>query len=132
MVQAKRFPEGLLYTPDHEWCAVDGDIATVGITFHAQEQLGDIVYCELPKLGATITKGQTFGVVESTKAVSDLFAPLSGTVLERNEDVVKNPEKLNEDSYDAGWMLKVRVSNADETRKLLSTTDYLRLLESEG
>ncbi|MBI4820683.1 MAG: glycine cleavage system protein GcvH [Deltaproteobacteria bacterium] len=132
MAQAKSFPENLLYTRDHEWCSIAGDIATVGITFHAQEQLGDIVYCELPKVGASVSAGQTFGVVESTKAVSDLFAPMSGEVLERNEDVVKNPESLNEDSYGKGWMLKVRLSHPSEADGLLTPAAYLQFLEAEG
>ncbi len=127
---ANNYPENLLYTKEHEWCRVDGDVATIGITWHAQSALGDVVFCELPAVGATLTQGATFGVVESVKAVSDLYAPLSGTIVERNEAVVDEPGVLNTDAYEAGWMLKVKLSATDEVKNLLSQKDYLALLES--
>ena len=125
----KHFPEGLFYTKEHEWCRIEGDVATIGITWHAQDALGDIVYCELPEKGEEITAGQTFGVVESVKAVSDLYAPVSGTVLERNEDILESPEGLNEDSYDDGWMIKLELRDEGELTKLLSASAYRSFLE---
>src|SRR5689334_20378868 len=104
---AETYPDKLLYTKDHEWCRVEGDVATVGITWHAPNALGDIVYCELPAAGQELKQGKPFGVVESVKAVSDLFAPLTGKVLDRNESVVGAPDVLNKDSYESGWMLKI-------------------------
>ncbi|MCK6550441.1 glycine cleavage system protein GcvH [Myxococcota bacterium] len=127
---ANNYPENLLYTKEHEWCRVEGDVATIGITWHAQSSLGDVVFCDLPAVGATLTQGSTFGVVESVKAVSDLYAPLSGTVVERNDAVVNEPGVLNTDAYEAGWMLKVKLSSPDEVKNLLSQKDYLALLES--
>src|SRR5437762_3273567 len=100
---ASQYPEELLYTKDHEWCRIEGDVATIGITWHAQNALGDVVYCELPEVGAAVKQGDTFGVVESVKAVSDLYAPVSGSVVAKNDKVVAAPESLNTDSYDAGW-----------------------------
>ncbi len=123
----KHFPDNLLYTKDHEWCLVDGDTATIGITWHAQDALGDIVFCELPAVGATVSAGATFGVVESVKAVSELYAPLSGEVTARNEAVVASPESLNEDAY-AQWMIKVRISNPGELESLLKKDAYEQLL----
>lgn len=123
----KHFPDNLLYTKDHEWCLVDGDTATIGITWHAQDALGDIVFCELPAVGATVSAGATFGVVESVKAVSELYAPLSGEVTARNEAVVTSPESLNEDAY-AQWMIKVRISNPGELESLFKKEAYEQLL----
>lgn len=128
----KHFPEELLYTKDHEWCRIDGDIATIGITWHAQDQLGDIVFCELPAAGDTVSAGEPFGVVESVKAVSDLYAPVSGEVTERNDDIMESPEGLNEDVYDDGWLLRIKMNDASEKEKLLSKADYEALLESEA
>jgi glycine cleavage system H protein len=125
----KHYPEELLYTQDHEWCRVDGDVATIGITWHAQDALGDIVFCELPGPGDQLTAGAPFGVVESVKAVSDLFAPVTGEVLERNDAVVATPESLNEDVYTAGWMLKVRLADPDELTRLMNKAAYETLLE---
>jgi glycine cleavage system H protein len=124
----KHFPEDLLYTADHEWCRIDGDIATIGITWHAQDALGDVVYCEFPQVGETISQGQTFGVVESVKAVSDLFAPVSGEVVERNEDIIEAPAGLNDDTYDDGWLIRVKLRNKDELSSLLSQEAYEKLL----
>lgn len=129
---ATQYPADLLYTKEHEWCRIEGDTATVGITWHAQNALGDVVYCELPQVGDEIRQGQTFGVVESVKAVSDLYAPITGKVTARNEDVVGKPEILNEDSYGSGWMVRVQMSNASEAKSLLSMKDYVALLEESG
>jgi len=128
----KHYPEDLLYTKEHEWCRVDGDVATIGITWHAQDALGDIVFCELPAPGENIASGEAFGVVESVKAVSDLFAPISGEVVERNDSVIEAPESLNDDVYDDGWMLKVRLSNPAELDGLMKKADYEALLEQEA
>jgi glycine cleavage system H protein len=129
----KHFPENLLYTKEHEWCRMDGDVGTIGITWHAQDALGDIVYCELPADGESISAGEPFGVVESVKAVSDLYAPLSGAVVERNNPIVESPEGLNDDCYDDGWMIKVKVSDPSELDGLMSAKDYVAFLEeSEG
>ncbi len=128
----RNFPENLLYTKDHEWCLVDGDVATIGITWHAQDALGDIVYCELPAPGEQVAAGQPFGVVESVKAVSDLFSPVTGEVTERNDDVIEAPEDLNEDSYDDGWMIRVKLKDTTEVDGLMSSSDYEKFLEEES
>ena len=130
---AGNYPQELLYTQEHEWCRIDGDVATVGITWHAQDALGDVVFCELPEVGREIKQSAVFGVVESVKAVSDLYTPLSGTVTERNDEVVKSPEILNQDCYEKGWMIRVRLKDKKELEKLLSSKDYVALLErAEG
>lgn len=125
----RHFPEGLRYTKDHEWCRVDGNIATIGITWHAQDALGDIVYTELPAKGEDVNAGEPFGVVESVKAVSDLFSPVSGTVTERNESIVEAPEGLNEDCYDDGWMVRIELSDKSELDGLMSAADYTKFLD---
>ncbi len=125
----EHYPETLKYTKEHEWCRIDGDVATIGITWHAQDALGDVVYCELPAPDEDITAGQAFGVVESVKAVSDLYAPITGTVIERNDDVIESPEGLNDDPYDDGWLVKVRVKDATELEQLLSKADYEKFLQ---
>jgi glycine cleavage system H protein len=121
-------PEELQYTKSHEWVRTEGDTATIGITDHAQEELGDIVFVELPEQGATIDAGDSFGTIESVKAVSDLYAPVGGEVVEVNEALNDSPEKINEDPYGDGWIIKLRVS---EEGDLLSASDYERLLEEE-
>ncbi len=126
------YPEDLLYTKEHEWIRVEGDTATIGITFHAQEALGDIVYVELPKVGSTITAGKSLGSVESVKAVSDIYAPASGEVLEVNGELTSNPEKLNEDPHNAAWLAKVRLSNPAELTSLLSAQAYQIYLTEES
>jgi glycine cleavage system H protein len=123
-------PEELQYTKSHEWVRTEDDTATIGITDHAQEELGDIVYIELPEQGATFEAGDSFGTVESVKAVSDLYSPVGGEVVEVNEGLGDSPEKINEDPYGEGWILKVRVS--DEGAGLLSATEYEQFLEEEG
>ena len=120
-------PDSLLYTKDHEWALSQNGIITVGITDFAQHQLGDIVYLELPSLGTQVTKGNTFGVVESVKAVSDLYAPISGEVVEVNENLKNAPETLNKDPYHAAWMIKVRVSQPNELKDLLTHEQYKKL-----
>lgn len=127
----KHFPEGLLYTKEHEWCRVKGDVATIGITWHAQDQLGDIVYCELPEPGEALQAGEPFGVVESVKAVSDLYAPVSGEVVERNDDITESPEGLNDDCYDDGWMVRVKVKDKSELEGLMNAAAYRSYLEEQ-
>ena len=122
------YPENLKYTKEHEWVLVEGDKGTIGITDHAQSELGDIVFVDLPKPGATVTKGSTFGSVESVKAVSDIYAPVSGEVLEINEALGTAPEKLNADPHGAAWLIKVKLSQADELGSLLSAADYQKYL----
>jgi glycine cleavage system H protein len=128
----KHYPEDLLYTKEHEWCRIKDGVATIGITWHAQDALGDIVFCELPSVGENVGAGQPFGVVESVKAVSDLYAPLSGEVVERNDDLVEAPEGLNDDCYDEGWMIKIEISDDAQIGQLLKHADYLAFLESQA
>ena len=117
-------PEDLRYTKDHEWVRVEGDVATVGITKFAADQLGDIVFVELPESGRELAQYATFGVVESVKAVSDLFSPLSGAVSEANADLAANPELVNSDPYGAGWMIRVQVQDAGQLDELLEPAAY--------
>ncbi len=121
-------PEELQYTKSHEWVRTEDDTATIGITDYAQEELGDIVFVELPEEGATFDAGDSFGTVESVKAVSDLYSPVGGEVVEVNEALSDNPEKINEDPYGDGWIVKLRVSDEGD---LLSASDYEQLLEEE-
>jgi len=125
------YPTEYKYTKEHEWLKVDGTAGTIGITDHAQNSLGDIVFVELPKVGAEITAGQTFGSVESVKAVSDLYAPVSGTVTEINEALNTSPEQVNKDAHGA-WMIKVTLKNPAEVGKLLSAEDYEKFAAEEG
>lgn len=118
------YPENFRYTKEHEWVAVGSGAGTVGITFHAQQELGDIVYVDLPKVGAQAEAGKTIGSVESVKAVSDIYSPVSGEVVEINELLANAPEKLNEDPHGAAWLMKIRLSNPDEVNQLLSAADY--------
>jgi glycine cleavage system H protein len=117
-------PADLLYSKEHEWVRVDGDSATIGITNYAQNSLGDVVYVELPKVGATIDQFGNVGVIESVKAVSDLFTPMSGEVLEVNEELENDPAAVNRDPYGAGWLLKMRLTDPGETKNLLSAAEY--------
>ena len=125
------YPSDLKYTKEHEWIKADGPSATVGITDYAQESLGDIVFVDLPKPGSEITAGKTFGTVESVKAVSDLFAPASGTVTEVNGDLATAPEKINKDA-NGTWMLKMTLKNPAELKNLLSAADYEKFVSEEG
>ncbi|HVP05988.1 MAG TPA: glycine cleavage system protein GcvH [Dehalococcoidia bacterium] len=120
------------YTKEHEWVKVDGDTGTVGITDYAQDQLGDIVFVELPEPGANVTQMQKFGEIESVKAVSELFSPVSGEVVERNDGLNDNPQWVNDSPYDGGWMLKVRLSSPAEIEALMSAGDYEKFLETAG
>ena len=122
-------PQELQYTRSHEWIRTEGDTVTIGITDHAQDELGDIVFIELPEQGATLEAGDSFGTVESVKAVSDLYTPVGVEVVEVNEALDSNPEKINEDPYGEGWIVKLRVS--DEGADLLSASDYEQFLEEE-
>jgi len=126
------YPTNFRYTKEHEWVRVEGDVAVVGITDHAQQELGDIVYVELPKVGARLEQGKTLGSVESVKAVSDIFAPVSGEVTERNEALSTTPEKLNEDPHGTAWLVKIKLSAPDEVNGLLSAEDYQKFAEAEG
>ena len=121
-------PANLKYTKDHEWVSVDGDIATIGITDFAQSELGDIVFVDINTVGDNVAKEAVFGTVEAVKTVSDLFMPVSGEVLEMNSTVETNPETVNKDPYGAGWMIKVKLSNASEAATLLSADDYKKLI----
>jgi glycine cleavage system H protein len=125
------YPEELRYTKEHEWVRLEGDTATIGITDHAQQELGDIVYAELPKVGARVEQGQTLGSVESVKAVSDIYSPVSGEVIEVNEALAQAPEKINQDPHGEAWLAKIRVSAPEEVSKLLSAEDYASYVASE-
>ena len=125
------YPTDRKYTKEHEWIQVNGNSATVGITDYAQESLGDIVFVDLPKQGAEITAGKTFGTVESVKAVSDLFAPASGSVTEVNGELATAPEKINKDA-NTTWMIKVALKNPGELNGLLSAADYEKFVSEEG
>ncbi|ATX80792.1 glycine cleavage system H protein [Mariprofundus aestuarium] len=120
-------PADLKYTKDHEWVRIDGDIATFGISDHAQEALGDIVFVELPEVGRSVDAGEAYAVVESVKAVSDVYAPVAGEVIEVNEELEGEPEKVNSDAYGAGWIAKVKMSGA--TLELMSDDEYNTFLE---
>jgi glycine cleavage system H protein len=126
------YPAELRYTREHEWAKIEGKRARVGITHFAQDQLGDVVFVELPKVGAKVTQLQTFGVVESVKAVSDLFAPLSGVVVEVNQDLTQQPERVNRDPYGAGWLVVVELSHPAEAEKLMTAAQYEAFLETAG
>lgn len=122
-------PQGLRYSEEHEWVAVDDNIATIGITDHAQEQLGDIVYLELPETGTAVTKGDKFGVVESVKAVSDIYSPVTGTVVSVNTGLPETPETVNEEPYGEGWMIRVEMSVPDEVNDLMTAAEYAKFIE---
>ncbi len=124
-------PDDLKYTKDHEWLRIEGNVATVGVTDHAQSQLGDIVYVELPQAGEEFAKGDTFGVLESVKAVSDCFTPLGGKVVEINDVIVESPETVNEDCYGEGWMIKIELSDKGELAGLLDHAQYEAFVKEE-
>jgi glycine cleavage system H protein len=125
---AASYPEELKYHREHDWAKVDGDTATVGITWYAQDALGEIVHFEPPEQGSSVAKDESYGEVESVKAVSDLVSPLSGEVVEVNQAVVDEPEKINEDPYGEGWLIKVRLSDPPEVEELLDVAAYKDLL----
>lgn len=126
------FPEDLKYTREHEWVSIDGSVATIGITDHAQEQLGDVVFVELPSVGDRVEKADAFGVVESTKAVSDVYAPLSGEVSEVNDDLPDNPELINEDPYGDGWMVKITLGDKADLEDLMTAEEYRKFIEESA
>lgn len=126
------YPADLRYTKEHEWARVEGERARVGITAYAQEQLGDVVFVELPRVGAKVSQAKTFGVVESVKAVSDLYAPLSGEVAEVNAELVKKPELVNQDPYGQGWMIVIALSSPQEVNALLTASQYEEFLAEGG
>ncbi len=125
------FPEDLKYSKEHEWVLVEGSVATVGITDYAQDQLGDIVFVELPAVGDKVSKEDAFGVVESVKAVSDIYAPVSGKVVEVNDDLPENPEMLNEDPYGDGWIIKIELNDPEELQDLMTATEYEEYVAEE-
>jgi glycine cleavage system H protein len=122
------YPETYRYTKEHEWVSVEGDTGTVGITDYAQHELGDIVYVDLPKPGAAVSKGKTFGSVESVKAVSDIYSPLTGEVLESNDLLSESPEKLNADPHGNAWLIRVKLADASEIKDLMSAAEYQEYL----
>jgi glycine cleavage system H protein len=126
------YPADLRYTREHEWARIEGKRARVGITHYAQDQLGDVVFVELPKVGARVSQMQSFGVVESVKAVSDLFAPLSGVVVEVNQELTQQPERVNRDPYGAGWLIVIELANLAEAEKLMSGPQYEEFLKTAG
>lgn len=128
---ALQYPDDLKYLDTHEYIRLEGEIATIGISAFAVDQLGDIVFLDLPEVGAGLEKGEAFGTVESVKAVEDLKAPVTGTVVERNDAIVESPENLAEDAYGAGWLLKVRVDNPSEVDDAFSVEEYRKMVEGE-
>src|SRR5579883_414362 len=126
------YPANFHYTKEHEWVRAEGDTGVVGITNYAQEQLGDIVYVDLPKPGTRVEQGKTLGSVESVKAVSDIYAPVSGEVIEVNETLAASPERLNSDPHGEAWLVKIKLSAPSEIKQLLSAGDYQNYLGAEG
>jgi glycine cleavage system H protein len=125
------YPEDLKYLDSHEYVRLDGEIATIGISAFALDQLGDIVFVELPDISEALEKGSTFGTIESVKAVEDLYAPISGTIVERNNEVIEAPELIGDDPYGEGWLLKVRVNDPDELDDAMSANEYRAQVEGE-
>jgi glycine cleavage system H protein len=128
---SESYPDDLLYHPEHDWARIEGDEAVLGITWFGQDALGELVHYEPPAVGATVSKDTSYGEVESVKAVSDLIAPLSGEVLEVNQAAVDAPETVNEDPYGAGWLIRIRISNADEQSQLLDAAGYREVLAQQ-
>jgi glycine cleavage system H protein len=126
------YPENYRYTKEHEWVLAEADNGTVGITHHAQSELGDIVYVDLPKIGTRVEQGKSLGSVESVKAVSDIYSPVTGEVTGINELLAANPEKLNEDPHGAAWLVKVRLINPDEIKQLMTAADYQNYIGQES
>ena len=127
-----KFPKKLRYTREHEWVLIEGNQATVGVTDFAQHELGEVVFVELPKIGDTVTKDEPFGVVESVKAASDVYAPVSGEVAETNDDLVSSPELINDDPYGDAWLIRVEMSDPMEIEHLMTAEDYKEYVEEEG
>ena len=128
---SETYPDGLLYHPEHDWARIDGDEAVLGITWHAQDALGELVHYEPPEVGATVLKDSSYGEIESVKAVSDLISPLSGEVLEVNAKVVEAPETVNEDPYGDGWLIRVRLTNPSEREQLLDLAGYKQVIAEQ-
>ncbi len=126
------YPADFRYTKEHEWVRAEGEIGTVGITFHAQKELGDIVYVDLPKLGTQVAQGKTLGSVESVKAVSDIYSPVTGEVIEVNQALAEAPEKLNQDPHGEAWLVKIRMTAPEEVSQLLSAADYETYIGAES
>ena len=126
------YPANYRYTKEHEWVDVNGDVASIGITDYAQHELGDVVFVELPKPGSKVEAGKTFGTVESVKAVSDIYAPASGEVVEANGDLQNTPEKINTDPHGAGWLIRIRVANPAEISALMDTAAYEAYIASQS
>ncbi|HEX4770080.1 MAG TPA: glycine cleavage system protein GcvH [Bryobacteraceae bacterium] len=125
------YPETYKYTKEHEWVLADGDSGTIGITIHAQEELGDIVFVELPKAGTQVKKGDTIGSVESVKAVSDIYSPVSGEIVTVNDVLSQSPEKLNEDPHGVAWLAKLKLSAPEEVKDLMNAADYQKYIGAE-
>jgi glycine cleavage system H protein len=125
-------PTNLRYTKTHEWVRLDGDVATVGVTDYAQRELGDITYLELPEPGTEISQSEPFGVIESVKAASDIYAPIGGEVIERNDAAVESPEMVNQSPYEGAWLIRVRVADAAEAEALMTADEYDAFAESES
>ncbi len=125
-------PDDLLYSKEHEWILNENDVATLGITDHAQKELGDVVFVELPEVGATFDANESFGSVESVKAVSEVYMPVSGEVVETNESLLDAPEKINDDPYGEGWILRIRLTNPAELEALMSSQEYSKYVEEES
>jgi glycine cleavage system H protein len=126
------YPDDLKYTKEHEWLAVNGSVGTIGITHYAQSELGDIVYVELPSAGSQVVAGEEFGTVESVKAVSEIFAPVSGEVLEVNTGLAAKPETINKDPYGDGWLLKIKLADAKDLDTLMTAAAYRKYIEEEA
>jgi len=126
------YPDDLKYTKEHEWARAESKSVVIGVTFHAQESLGDVVYVELPKVGSTVTAGTPFGAIESTKAVSELFAPISGKVVKVNDQLVNSPETVNQEPYQAGWLIEVEPSDPRQLDQLLDATAYQELIKQSN
>ncbi|MCX6245090.1 MAG: glycine cleavage system protein GcvH [Bacteroidetes bacterium] len=124
-----KVPENLKYTKDHEWLKVEGNEALVGISDYAQHELGDIVFIEVETVGEILQKGESFGTIEAVKTVSDMFMPVGGEVLAFNDALTSKPETLNQDPYDAGWVVRIKITNPDEVNQLLSAADYGKLIQ---
>ena len=131
MAATEAYPDELRYHEQHDWARVDGDEATLGITWFAQDSLGELVHFEPPEQGATVSKDGSYGEVEAVKAVSDVISPLSGEVLEVNQSVVDAPETVNEDPYESGWLIRIRLSNPSEVESLLDSTAYRQLVQEQ-
>jgi glycine cleavage system H protein len=129
MVSSESYPDDLKYHPEHDWARIDGDEAVMGVTWYAQDALGELVHYEAPDVGSTVSKDSSYGEVESVKAVSDLISPLSGEVLEVNAKVVDAPETVNDDPYGEGWLIRIRMSSPDELEQLLDAPAYKKVLD---